>query len=59
MATEHATEGVKTVTDVLSIATVIGTLAQVLPAIAALFSIVWSIIRILETDTVRGWLGKK
>lgn len=59
MATEHATEGIKTVTDVLSIATVIGTLAQVLPAIAALFSIVWSIIRILETDTVRGWLGKK
>ena len=59
MATEHATEGVKTVTDVLSIATVIGTLAQVLPAIAALFSIVWSIIRILEPDTVRGWLGKK
>ena len=59
MATEHATEGVKTVTDVLSIATVIGTLAEVLPALAALFSIVWSIIRILETDTVRGWLGKK
>jgi hypothetical protein len=59
MATEHATEGVKTVTDVLSIATVIGTLAEVLPALAALFSIVWSIIRILETDTVKGWLGKK
>ena len=59
MATEHATEGVKTVTDVLSIATVIGTLAEVLPALAALFSIAWSIIRILETDTVKGWLGKK
>ena len=59
MATEHATEGVKTVSDVLSLATVIGTLAEVLPALAALFSIVWSIIRILETDTVKGWLGKK
>ena len=46
---EHA----KTVVDALSIATVIGTLAQVLPAMAALFSIVWSLIRIWETDTVQ------
>ena len=46
---EHA----KAVVDALSIATVIGTLAQVLPAMAALFSIVWSLIRIWETDTVQ------
>lgn len=51
-------ETIKQVTDGLSILTVIGTLADILPALAALFSIVWSIIRILETDTVRGWLGK-
>jgi hypothetical protein len=56
---QQATEGVKQVTDVLSVATVIGTLAEVLPAIAALFTIVWTSFRIYETDTVQKWLGKK
>jgi hypothetical protein len=31
----------------------------VLPAVAALFTIVWTAIRIWETETVQGWLGKK
>ena len=57
--TEHSTEGIKHVTDALSVATVIGTLAQVLPAIAALFTIVWTGFRIYETETVQKWLGKK
>jgi hypothetical protein len=30
-----------------------------LPAVAAAFSIVWSAIRIWETDTVQGLLGRK
>lgn len=51
---EHA----KTVVDALSIATVIGTLAQILPAMAALFSIVWSLIRIWETQTVQNLVQK-
>jgi hypothetical protein len=55
---QHTTEGVKHVVDGLSIVTVLGTLADILPALAALFSLVWSIIRIMETDTVRGWMGK-
>lgn len=59
MATEHTTEGIKHVTDAISVATVIGTLAQVLPAIAALFTIVWTGFRIYELDTVQKWLGKK
>ena len=54
----HSTETIKHVTDGLSLITVIGTLAQVLPAIAALFSIIWSGFRIYETKTVQGWLGK-
>jgi hypothetical protein len=58
MATQ-ATEGVKQVTDALSVVTVIGTLADILPAIAALFTIVWTSFRIYETDTVQKWLGKK
>ena len=55
---QQTTETVKHVTDGLSIITVLGTLAEILPALAALFSLVWSIIRIMETDTVRDWLGK-
>jgi hypothetical protein len=58
MMAQHTTEGVKHVVDGLSIVTVLGTLADILPALAALFSLVWSIIRIMETDTVRGWMGK-
>jgi hypothetical protein len=30
-----------------------------LPSIAAAFTIVWTIIRIWETDTVQRWLGRK
>lgn len=59
MAVEHVSEGTKHVLDGVSVITVIGALADVLPAVAALFTIVWTGIRIWETDTVQGWLGKK
>ncbi len=59
MATEHMSEAVKNTADALSIVTVIGTLAEILPAVAALFTIVWTGFRIYETETVKGWLGKK
>ena len=58
MATEHLSEGVKVTGDILSVATVLGTLAQWLPAVAALFTVVWTVIRIYETKTVQGLLGK-
>lgn len=45
--------------DWASIATVLGTLMQILPSLAALFSIVWSLIRIYETKTVQGWINSK
>ena len=45
--------------DLASIATVLGTLADMLPSIAALFTIVWTSIRIYETDTVQRLLGRK
>lgn len=44
--------------DALSAAVVIGTLAQVLPAIAALMTIIWTAIRIYETRTVQRLLGR-
>ena len=56
MAFEHETA--KTTVDAISIVTVIGTLAEVLPAIAALFTIIWTSLRIYETRTVRKLLGK-
>jgi hypothetical protein len=51
-------EATKHLIDFASIATVLGTLADMLPAIAAIFTIVWTAIRIFETKTVQGWLGK-
>jgi len=55
---EHVSEGAKQVTDALSIVTVVGTLTDVLPAVAALFTIVWTLIRIYETKTVQGWISR-
>ena len=52
------TEDAKHLIDVLSIATVIGTLIDMLPSVAALFTIVWTAIRIIETDTVRGLINR-
>jgi hypothetical protein len=54
----HEIETAKTVTDVVSVATVVGTLAQVLPSIAALFTIIWTGFRIYETQTVQAWVKK-
>lgn len=56
---EHQQEILKQVADAASIATVIGTLMNALPEIAALVSLVWSIIRIWETDTVQKWRKKR
>ena len=56
---EHISETGKHVGDAVSIVTVVGTLAQVLPSIAAIFTIVWTSIRIYETETIQKLLGKK
>ena len=44
--------------DAISIITVVGTLAEVLPALAAILTIVWTAIRIWETDTVQRLVGR-
>lgn len=44
-------EIVKQVGDGLSIITVVGTLAELLPAVAALFTVVWTGMRITEMVT--------
>jgi len=56
MSDSHETT--KHVVDALSIMTVVGTLVEMLPSIAALFTIVWTLIRIWETRTVQNLLGR-
>jgi hypothetical protein len=55
----QADEHVKQVGDALSIITVVGTLAELLPAMAAVLTIVWTAIRIWETDTIQMIFGRK
>lgn len=55
---KHIPEGLKHLLDALSIGTMLGTLFQMLPNIAALITILWTAIRIYETKTVQAWLGK-
>ena len=52
-------DGAKIAVDVISLGVVVGTLAQILPAVAALLTIVWTAIRIWETKTVQERLVRK
>lgn len=54
-----APEQLKHLGDAASLGTVLATLAGLLPAIAAVFTIVWTAIRILETETVQRLLGHR
>ena len=54
-----ATEGTKTLVDAVSVVTVVGTIGEVLPPLAALFTLVWTAIRIYETQTIQRLLGRK
>jgi hypothetical protein len=56
--TDHD-ETLKHVVDALSFMTVLGTIVDMLPAVAAVFTIVWTAIRIYETETVQRWMGKR
>ena len=49
-------ETIKQTVDALSMVTVVGTLVDLLPALAALFTIVWTAIRIYETKTIQKFL---
>jgi hypothetical protein len=51
----------KHIVDFAAVTTVVATLMSWLPAIAALFTIIWTAIRIWETHTVRAlidWIRK-
>ena len=51
-------ETTKYMIDALSLATVLGTIMNWLPAVAAVFTIIWTLIRIYETKTVQKILGR-
>lgn len=52
-------EPTKQIVDTFSVATMVGTLAGLLPAIAALLTIIWTAIRIWETETVQDLFQKR
>lgn len=54
----HIDESMKHVLDLASVITVLGALMSILPSIAALFTIVWTGIRIYETRTVQRAIEK-
>lgn len=51
-------ELLKSFLDGVSLITVIGVLTQLLPAVAALFTIIWTGIRIYESSTVQSLLNR-
>jgi hypothetical protein len=55
----HTPDGLKFALDALSITTLLGTLTQMLPHVAAILTIIWTALRIFETQTVQRMLGKK
>jgi hypothetical protein len=56
---DHVNEGFKHTIDVASAGTVVGALAGWLPEVAALFTIIWTSIRIFESKTVQSFLSKR
>lgn len=55
---QHTAETTKQAIDAVSVFTVVGTLSDALPPLAALFTIIWTCLRIYESETVQGLLGK-
>ena len=52
-------DNLKQCIDVASVAIVVATIAEWLPAVAALLTIVWTAIRIWETRTVQRLVGRE
>ena len=48
----------KTVADAAAVVTTVGTMMEFLPALASVFTIIWLGIRIWESPTVQGLVGK-
>lgn len=55
---DQVDEHLKQTLDLVSITTVFGTLMGILPSVAAILSIIWSIVRLYETNTVQKIIAK-
>jgi len=51
-------EALKQGGDIAAATVTVGTLAQWLPAIAAAFTIIWTVLRIYEMKTIQNIIGK-
>lgn len=58
MTQDEVISSVKHGVDLLSLSVTVATLASWLPNMAALLTVIWTAIRILETATVRGLFGR-
>lgn len=56
---DHMPDPLKTTGDGTSIGVLVATLTDTLPAVAAIATIVWTLIRIYETETVQKILKKR
>lgn len=56
--TQQKIEAAKHAVDAVSVSAAVGTVMGILPAIAALFTIIWTGIRIYETRTVQRLFGR-
>jgi hypothetical protein len=52
-------EEAKVAVDALAVTTTVSTLMGWIPAVAAALSIIWTVIRIFETDTVQNLIHRK
>jgi len=52
-------EEAKAAVDVIAVTTTVSTLMGWLPAVAAALSIVWTVVRIFETNTIQNLIHKK
>ena len=55
----NTAETTKQAIDAISVFTVVGTLSDLLPPMAALVTIIWTSLRIYESETVQKMIGKK
>lgn len=58
MTSDHI-EQAKSLGDGLSFTVAVGTMVQLLPSVAAILTIVWTAIRIYETETVKRLLRRR
>lgn len=55
----HLTTAQNNMVDIGAIVVLLGSFTKVLPAIAATLTIVWTVIRIYETDTVQKFVTRR